>query len=260
MKQETITEKKVELYSQNAISIATFFGGPLAAGILARKNFINLGNEESAKNAIILGVISTVVLFAGIILLPESIMDKIPNSVIPFIYTGIIYLLIEKYQGVALKNHKENNLPFYSAWKATGIGTSCMLIIFGGIFSYVALSPEDFDTQKYDSGIAVFNKNEAQALELFELIENSIPSKVINHIDMVGIPAWRQNIEILEALDKIEGLHDQFKQQNATLKEYSLLRIDSYELIRKAIAEDSDKYNDQINEINERIDDVLKQL
>ena len=44
----TIRESK-ELYTQRAIGIATFFGGPLAAGILVRRNFINLGNEQYGK-------------------------------------------------------------------------------------------------------------------------------------------------------------------------------------------------------------------
>ncbi|GGH15012.1 hypothetical protein GCM10011418_16380 [Sphingobacterium alkalisoli] len=36
----------IQPYSQRAISIATYLGGPLAADILARQNFINLGEEE----------------------------------------------------------------------------------------------------------------------------------------------------------------------------------------------------------------------
>src|SRR5690606_6597282 len=104
---------------------------------------------------------------------PDEIFDKVPNSTLPFIYTGIIYLIIEKYQGIALKEHKEHNKPFYSAWKATGVGAVCMVILFGGIIAYTFLGPTDFDTDRYDKGIAEFTKNEEKALHLFSIIETS---------------------------------------------------------------------------------------
>ena len=164
MNQEINQKDTIELYSQRAISIATYFGGPLAAGILARQNFINLGKEELGKNSLIISIATTILLFVGLFSVPEEIINKVPNVVIPLIYTGIIYLIIEKYQGRELKEHKENNRPFYSAWKAAGIGAVCMLILVGGIFGYAFLSPDDFDTKKYYNGIAEFNKNEENAL------------------------------------------------------------------------------------------------
>lgn len=260
MDQEVNQKNTVELYSQRAISIATFFGGPLAAGILARKNFINLGKEKLGKTSLIIGIVSTILLFVGIFSVPEEMIDKVPNAVIPLIYTGIIYLIIEKYQGSDLKEHKENNQPFYSSWKATGIGTVCMLVLVGGIFGYAFLSPDDFDINKYDNGIAEFNKNEENALLLFSIIENSSPDKIIEYIDNVGLPAWKKNIELLDKLDKIEGLYDQFKKQNEILRQYSKLRIETFELIKIAVKEDTNKYDRKIEELNQQIEVVLKKL
>lgn len=251
---------RVELYSQRAISIATYFGGPLAAGILARQNFINLGRKDLGKNSIFLGIVSTILLFAGLFSVPEEILDKVPSAVIPLVYTGIIYLVIEKYQGKDLKEHKKNNGPFYSAWKASGIGAVCMLILLGGILGFAFLSPEDFDTTKYDNGIAEFNKNEEKALLLFSMIDTSSPDKIIEHIDNVGIPAWEENIDLLDNLDKIEGLYDEFKKQNEILREYSELRIETFELIRMAVDENSSEYDKEIEDLNQQIDNLLKKL
>ena len=103
-------EENKKLYSQRAIGIATYFGGPLAAGILIRKNFINLNKERQGLNALIIGIISTFILFAGIFSIPENIIDKIPNALIPLVYTGIIYLIVEAIQGKDLKEFKENKL------------------------------------------------------------------------------------------------------------------------------------------------------
>jgi len=260
MNQETNQEKTFHLYSQRVISIATYFGGPLAAGILARQNFINLGKEQLGKNALIIGILSTILLFVGIFSVPDHIMDKIPNAVIPLVYTGIIYLILEKFQGSELKEHKENNRPFYSAWKATGIGAVCMLILLGGIFGYAFLSPDDFDTKKYDNGIAKFNKNEEKALLLFSIIETNNPDKIIEHIDNVGLPAWQENLKLLDDLDNIEGLYDQLKNQNEILRQYSKLRIEAFELIKKSVKEDSNKYGREIEELNRQIDEILKKL
>ena len=258
--QEVNQKETVELYSQRAISIATYVGEPLAAGILARQNFINLGKEQLGKNALIIGIISTVLLFAVIFSVPEEIITKVPKALIPLIYTGLIYLIIEKYQGTELKAHKENKKPFYSAWKATGIGVVCMLILLGGIFGYAFLSPDDFDAKTFNNGIAEFKRNEEKALQLFSIIEYSSSDKVINHIDIVGIPAWEQNLKLLNELDNIEGLYDQFKKQNEILRQYSNLRIETFELIKKTVLENTDKYDERIGELNQQIEEILKKM
>jgi len=260
MNKATNTDETIELYSQRAISIATYFGGPLAAGILARQNFINLGEERLGKNALIIGIISTIFLFVGIFLIPEEIIDKVPNAIIPLLYTGIIYLVIEKYQGSKLKEHKENSRPFYSAWKATGVGAVCMLILLGGIFGYAYLSTDDFDTKKYDNGIAEFNTNEEKALKLFAIIKNGSPDKIISHIDDVGLPAWKQNLKLLDELDNIKGLSEQFKKQNRILRQYSILRIKAFELVRKSVSENTNRYDEEFGKLNQQIEELLKQL
>jgi hypothetical protein len=140
-----------KLYSQRVISIATFFGGPLSAGILVRQDFINLGKDDYGNYSLIIGIVSTILIFLGIFSLPEHIIDKIPNVLIPAIYTGIIYFIIEKLQGSELAIHKNNNGEFYSGWKAAGIGAICMIILMTGIFGYVySKTGVIFPTGKFD--------------------------------------------------------------------------------------------------------------
>lgn len=133
-----------------------------------------------------------------------------------------IYLIVDRVQGQELKKHKEKNGQFYSGWKAAGIGAVCMVVILAGIFGYAFLSPDDFSD--------------------------------------TGIPAWQKNLQILDELDSIEGLYKEFKDQNQVLREYCKLRIESYQLIRKAITEDTNSYDLQIEEINKKIAEVLKVL
>jgi hypothetical protein len=261
MEQENTTVDTFQLYSQKSIAIATFLGGPIAAGILVRTNFINLGQDNAGKTALIIGIFATILVFVGIFSLPEEIIDKIPNSLIPFIYTGIIYLIIEKYQGLALDEHKTNDKPFYSAWKATGIGMLCGVILLIVIGGYVLLIPNNFDAEKYDKGITHFQKNEKNAIQLYSLLDNnSTPYKVISHLENVGVPAWKENLSILDDLDTIPNLPDQFKQQNDKLREYSKLGIEKFELIKKAIIEKTEIYDTQIEILNNKIEKILESL
>lgn len=249
-----------KLYSQKAFGLATFLGGPLAAGLLARQNFKTLGNDDYAKLSLIIGVVSTVLIFGGLAMVPENIIDKIPNAILPAIYTAIIYFIIEKLQGKELAEHKKNNGVFYSMWKAAGIGAISLVILSAGIFSYVYSMETDFDAQKYDDGIALITKNEEQALRLFTIIENSSQQQSINFIDNFGIPAWQSNLKILEGLDKMEGLYDELSKQNQILKNYCKLRIESYQLIRKALIENTSYYDAAIQSLNEKIDREVEQL
>lgn len=258
--QENKDTDTTKLYSQKAISIATFFGGPLAAGVLARQNFINLGKEQLGRNALIMGLLATILLIVGILAIPENIADKLPNAIIPLVYTAIIYFIIENFQGALFKEHKENNREFYSNWKATGIGVICMLLLIGSIAGYTFLIPDDFDTKKYDDGITQFNKNEEKALELFSLIETSNSNHTISFIDNYGIPAWQKNLKLLGELDAIDGLHKQYLIQNEVLREYCKLRIETFKLIRQAITENSNQYDIQIQSLNDKIEEVLNRL
>lgn len=254
---EESKENAVKLFSQRAISIATYLGGPLATGILARQNFINLGKQELGKMSLLIGVLSSIFVFGGIFLVPDTILDKIPNALIPLVYTGIAYFVIERYQGAELETHKINNQPFYSAWRATGIGTVCMILLLGIIFGFAYLFPAN---DEYNNGIAVFDKNEKNALLLFSLIDSSSHKKIIDHIDNVGIPAWQHNIQLLDSLDKIKGLDEKYIEQNDLLRQYSKLRLESFKLFRKTFEEDSDKYYQQIEDLDKQIIRVLNKM
>jgi hypothetical protein len=250
----------MKLYSQRAIAIATYFGGPLAAGILIRKNFINLGKEKQGLNALIIGILSTLLIFYGIFQIPESILDKIPNALIPLIYTGIIYLIVENLQGQELNKHKEENNEFYSNWKATGIGAICSVILIGGIFAYAYFSPADWDVDKYDSGLKKYNKNEQVAMKLFDMLDRNSKNEIVLFIEKTGIPKWKECIEILNEMNSIENIPQEFQKQNQLLLEYCKLRIEAYELISKAVFNETSEYDEEIINRNNRIDEIINEL
>ncbi|HLW50627.1 MAG TPA: hypothetical protein VKZ78_06610 [Sphingobacteriaceae bacterium] len=122
-------ERTKRFYSQRAIAIATYFGGPLAAGYLIKKNYEVLEQPEHANKSLVIGIVATILLLAGLFSLPEETIDKIPNALIPLIYTGLTYLIVSRIQGAHLKIHRESGGAFYSGWRAVGIGALAFLIL-----------------------------------------------------------------------------------------------------------------------------------
>jgi hypothetical protein len=247
-------------YSQKAIALATYLGGPLAAGYLVKQNFIALGNEDHGKLSLIIGAISTLLIFAAIFSIPEHIIDKIPNALIPGIYMPIIYLIVEKLQGKELQEHKNNNGNFFSLWKATGIGIICTMIYLVVGLGFVFMIPDNFDADKYDAQLALFQNNETQAFLVFDLVEYSDSETVKEFIDLQGIPYWESNIKILDDLDQMEGIYDQLIKQNRILRNYCKLRIEQYQLIRKAVVSESFFDDNEMQKIVEKIDAELAKL
>jgi len=258
-------EENKMFYSQRAISITTFFGGPLAAGILMRQNYLNIEKERQGKNALFIGIVSTILIFGGLLALPEHIIDKIPNAIIPAIYTGIIYLIVEKTQAKELKSHKENNGEFYSAWKAAKIGAISMIAILFTIFSiaFIAgdLSKTDpgFDNETYLNGINTFFDNETASLKVLQSFNTDNVDYLKNEVSK-SIVLWQENKTIMDDISKMENLPIDLSVQIEKLKEYSDLRIEHFELILKSLNEDTEKYSNQIQNIGLKIEKKIKEM
>jgi len=123
-----------KIFTNTAISIATFFGGPIAAGFLISKNYRVFGKENAARDSIYIGILSTVILFAGLFMLPEQIIDKIPRSLVPGVYTAIILGLVEKLQGQQIKDFLAGGGQKASNWQAAGYGAIGLVTILAFLF------------------------------------------------------------------------------------------------------------------------------
>lgn len=252
--------KDIKLHSTKAITGATFLGGPLAAGYLISENFKSLNKPDEGRKSLIIGIITTIVLFGGIFMIPEKIIDKIPRQIIPLIYTGIIWGIVEWKQGDLLKNHKENGNSFFSGWRAAGIGFVSLLILGIGIFGYAYLESNNPSNQIYDNKIAEFSKNETESLTFYDNIKAKSNFRLLSELDNKVIPKWEKNISIIKELNAVDGLSSEMLDQNKTLLKYSELRLEVFLLIKKAISEDTDKYDSQLNRLNLKIDSELEKL
>lgn len=260
MKEET-THEYQKFYSLRSISIATFLGGPVAAGILIRRNFLNLNEDKKALNALFIGILSTLLLFVLLFSIPESTIDRIPSSLIPAIYTGLIYLVANKLQGEILQDHKDNRGEFYSAWRATGIGLVFSLLIVAGVVGYIyASEPDyDFDIATYENNINRFAENETRALEVYEKMDYLDEDELIDEIKY-GKNLWAQNVVLTGEILTIDNLPENLENFVSKLKTYSELRITLHDLLIKAITEETDEYGSRIENVVLQIEMIMEEL
>ena len=130
----------LKIFTNKAISIATFFGGPLAAGILISKNFKVFGNENAARNSIFIGIISTILLLTGGFFIPENNVLKSLQALIPTICTALVYFLVEKLQGQKIRDFLTNNGRTAPNRLAVGYGLLGFLTIVCFIIINIALA------------------------------------------------------------------------------------------------------------------------
>jgi len=94
----------------------------------------------------IIGILSTILLFSLLIAIPQKYSEKIPHYFIPAAYTGIIAFLLEKLQGKLIKDHITRDGGVHSGWRAAKIGLVglciTLIFIFGYSFALSSFSPE----------------------------------------------------------------------------------------------------------------------
>lgn len=144
--EETIIEKSVfeeiptnKIYSEKAITTGTFLGGPLVAGYLIAENFKAFGDYNKAKNTWIISILSTILIFGLIFLIPENI--QIPNVIFPLIYMSIAGYLTKLYQQQKINEHINNRGEQFGWWRTIAISLVGCIITIGPIFG-VAFASE----------------------------------------------------------------------------------------------------------------------
>lgn len=150
----------------------------------------------------------------------------------------------------SLKKPEAQNLKY----STTGIIT--VLIILS---SYIVYTNIPNDIGKYDIKIKEFVSMEAMALEVYNMPENTPNEQLLSEIKDRGLYYWNENIKLLNELDQL-NLPDQLHTRNKKLLHYCDLRIKSYNLIYRAIYEDTDKYKDSIEVYNKEIETVVNSL
>jgi rhomboid protease GluP len=199
--------------------------------------------EKTARKALL----TSIAVFVGYNLL-NGLKGGIDNAAhIGGLIGGLIigYTLIP-----SLKKPNEDKLKFGT------IGLLAILILVSSFVVYKKI-PNDIGT--YDAQIKEFVSMESMALEVYNLPQNTPNDKILYGIKDRGIYYWNENIKLIDSFKELD-LPLEIRTRNKILKEYCELRIKSYELLYKAISEDTDQYKQQIEEYNKQIDAKIKEL
>ncbi|MCP4142514.1 MAG: hypothetical protein GY755_19930 [Chloroflexi bacterium] len=117
--------------------------------------------------------------------LSDAAIDKLPSALPSFVYTAIIYWIVNRVQGSELTLHKESQRKSYSSWRAAGVGIISLLVNASGAFITGDLSKQsfNFEAAKHYSRLEKFIENEAKALLVF------------NHLEAGGQDSFDQGIQ-----------------------------------------------------------------
>lgn len=201
--------------------------------------------EKSARKALL----TSIAVFVGYNILngltPNSGIDNAAHI------GGLISGFVIGYGFIpSLKNPNENKLKY------TTIGLLTATIFVSSFVVYNKL-PNDIAT--YDNKIQEFVSMEAMALAVYNLPQNTPNEQILYEIKERGIYYWNENIILIDSFKDLD-LPLEVRTKNTLLKEYCELRIKSYELLYKAISEETDQYRTQIEDYNIKIEAKIKQL
>ncbi len=150
----------------------------------------------------------------------------------------------------SLKKPEEQKL------KLSTIGLLAVLTLTSS-FAVYNIIPNDLG--EYDTQMKEFMYMEKMALAVYNQPENTPKEEILNEIKDRGIYYWKENIKLIDSFKDLD-LPLEFRTRNSHLKEYCELRIKSYELLYRAISEDTDKYKSQIEDYNKQIEGKIKEL
>ncbi|NII82072.1 rhomboid family intramembrane serine protease [Pedobacter sp. SG908] len=150
----------------------------------------------------------------------------------------------------SLRNPEKPSLGIVS------IAALCILMLFSS-FGVIKSIPNTESLTTYDKRFERFRTLETMALDVYTLKADAKKEDVLYEIRDRGIYYWNENISLLDSLEQL-NLPPFVRERDKTLKEYCNLRIKAYELMYKAVDENSHKYDADIAKINKQIESMLK--
>lgn len=133
-----------------------------------------------------------------------------------------------------------------------------ILVLVFSIGSFAIVKNIKSDVADYFNDMQSFEQMEQRALGLYRLPPTSTDQQFILEVDN-GIKYWEECLKIIEKADTYD-LPDDLHLRNAQIKEYCHLRIRSYQTMRKAFIEHTNKYDNEIFDLNKEIEKIINAL
>jgi rhomboid protease GluP len=126
-------------------------------------------------------------------------------------------------------------------------------------YSFVIYKTTPNDIGMYDEKMNQFVSFESMALEFYNKDLSAPKAELLKEIKDHGIYYWKEGIKVIAEADKLR-IPDALHMKNKKLIKYCDLRIKCYELIYKAIAENTENYKPQIENYDRQIEELVKEL
>lgn len=195
------------IYNDKMIYIGTFLGGPLVAGYFIAENFKVFGEHNNAKKTWIYTIIATVIIFGGIFLIPDNV--KIPNQIIPFIYTAIVYYLAKHFQGQHIEAHLHSGGGIFGWWRTICVGLIGLVVVFIAVFALVSFTDSTVseDSTKFYGVMKheiVFDKSNISESEVDKLAQGFVNTTFFDEVvtKYVYVKKVKNDFEISISCDK----------------------------------------------------------
>ncbi|MBS1556528.1 MAG: rhomboid family intramembrane serine protease [Bacteroidetes bacterium] len=137
--------------------------------------------------------------------------------------------------------------------------TVALLSILVVSTSFIVYRQTPNDIGQYEEKMKKFVSLESMAMEVYHKDGNTPDAELLKEIKDRGIYYWKESVKVINEADKL-NLPEELHRKNEKLLEYCQLRIESYQLLYKAIEEDTDKYKNDIQDYNQKIEALIKEL
>ncbi|WP_430816495.1 rhomboid family intramembrane serine protease [Carboxylicivirga sp. RSCT41] len=124
--------------------------------------------------------------------------------------------------------------------------------------SLPAIVPNQMGT--YNKMMNEFTILEETALSINNLPENASDEMVLKAVTIDGIPNWKKCLAIVNQLDTISNLPEEYYEQNRLLKLYCDYRIASFKLLERSIRQQTSAYDLSIAEYTDKINLLVERI
>ena len=156
--------------------------------------------------------------------------------------------------GYALVPSLKKNNDKVLSYTTLGLVSAAVLITSFMVFQKL---PRDMGV--YSKKMEIFSENERKALKIHDLPDTTPRDSILAAYQNTGIRYWKENVKLISEVEKLD-LPDNLKKRNAELKKYSIARLAANELTYKSIAENTDRYNEQIRAYVKDIELIINGL
>ncbi|MDZ4716783.1 MAG: rhomboid family intramembrane serine protease [Cytophagales bacterium] len=150
----------------------------------------------------------------------------------------------------SLTKPQELNLKYFTVALMTFLVVSTSFLVYNQ-------TPNDIG--QYDEQMKKFISFESMALEVYHKDGTTSDEELMEEIKDRGIYYWMESIKVINEADKL-NLPEELHLKNQKLIEYCQIRIESYQLLYKAIEEDTDQYQSAIQDYDNRIESIIREL